>query len=214
MTNNSTSSRATYVEKFKSLGIGHLVTYDVIVPTSYAAVIYLQNKGYGPENLHKKVCIVGEKGIEDELTLAKIPWVGGSTFNDQKADFKSKGKLFEVDKDVSAVVVGFDRSINYYKLNYAQVCINELGAEFIATNTDPTTHQTTKTQEWTGGGSMVAAVQGCCVKHPYRLVGKPAEVMVDFVADKVGATDRDRLLMVGAKMIFTSFNVVFAPNLP
>ena len=55
VTNNSTKSRTAYVEKFKGLGIGHLVTYDLIVPTSFAAVIYLQNKGYGPENPKKKV---------------------------------------------------------------------------------------------------------------------------------------------------------------
>ena len=42
-----------------------------------------------------------------------------------------------------AVVVGFDRMINYYKIQYAQLCINENpGCEFIATNLDAVTHLT------------------------------------------------------------------------
>ena len=43
----------------------------------------------------------------------------------------------------AAVVVGFDRNINYYKIQYAQLCINENpGCEFIATNLDAVTHLT------------------------------------------------------------------------
>lgn len=43
----------------------------------------------------------------------------------------------------AAVIVGFDRMINYYKIQYAQLCINENpGCEFIATNLDAVTHLT------------------------------------------------------------------------
>lgn len=43
----------------------------------------------------------------------------------------------------SAVIVGFDRMINYYKIQYAQLCINENpGCQFIATNLDAVTHLT------------------------------------------------------------------------
>jgi phosphoglycolate phosphatase len=44
---------------------------------------------------------------------------------------------------VGAVVVGFDRYINYYKLQYATLCIRENpGCLFIATNRDAVTHLT------------------------------------------------------------------------
>jgi hypothetical protein len=44
---------------------------------------------------------------------------------------------------VGAVVVGFDRNVNYYKLQYATLCIRENpGCLFIATNTDAVTHLT------------------------------------------------------------------------
>jgi hypothetical protein len=32
----------------------------------------------------------------------------------------------EHDRDVGAVIVGFDREVNYFKLQNAQLCINEV----------------------------------------------------------------------------------------
>lgn len=61
---------------------------------------------------------------------------------------------------VGAVVVGFDRHINYFKIQYATLCITENpGCLFIATNTDARTHLT-DAQEWAGNGSMVGAIKG------------------------------------------------------
>ena len=69
-----------------------------------------------------------------------------------------KGQKVEVDPDVGAVVVGFDRHINYYKIQYATVCLRELpGCKFIATNLDAVTHLT-DAQEWAGNGSMVRSL--------------------------------------------------------
>jgi ribonucleotide monophosphatase NagD (HAD superfamily) len=64
------------------------------------------------------------------------------------------GDKMEIDESVGAVIVGFDRHVNYYKIQYAQLAINEHGAEFIATNLDAVTHLT-DAQEWAGNGSMV-----------------------------------------------------------
>ena len=51
---------------------------------------------------------------------------------------------------VGAVVVGFDRHINYFKIQYATLCIRENpGCLFIATNRDAVTHLT-DAQEWAG----------------------------------------------------------------
>lgn len=55
--------------------------------------------------------------------------------------------------------MGFDRNINYYKLQYATLCLRENpGCLFVATNTDAVTHLT-DAQEWAGGGSMVGALK-------------------------------------------------------
>ena len=83
---------------------------------------------------------------------------------------KPGGKL-EPDEDIGAVVCGFDREINYFKIQTAQLAINEMGAEFIATNLDAVTHLT-DAQEWAGNGAMVGAIKGCTGQEP-TLVGKP-----------------------------------------
>jgi len=66
------------------------------------------------------------------------------------------------------------RFVNYYKIQYAQLCINEnKDCEFIATNLDAVTHLT-DAQEWAGNGSMVGAIKGCTGVEP-TVVGKPGE---------------------------------------
>ncbi len=61
---------------------------------------------------------------------------------------------------MGAVVVGFDKNINYYKIQYACLCIRENpGCLFIATNLDAVTHLT-DAQEWAGNGAMVGAIKG------------------------------------------------------
>ena len=61
---------------------------------------------------------------------------------------------------VGAVIVGFDRHVNYHKIQMATLCIRENpGCLFIATNLDAVTHLT-DAQEWAGNGSMVGAIKG------------------------------------------------------
>ena len=61
---------------------------------------------------------------------------------------------------VQAVIVGHDRNINYFKIQYATLCIRENpGCQFIATNLDAVTHLT-DAQEWAGNGAMVGAIKG------------------------------------------------------
>merc|ERR1712113_491381 len=107
--------------------------------------------------------------------------------------------MVQQDTDVAAVIVGFDRHINYYKIQYAQLCINEnQGCEFIATNLDKVTHLT-DAQEWAGNGSMVGAIRGCTGKEP-TLVGKPSALMIDYILQKYNIADRRRICMVGDRL--------------
>ena len=61
---------------------------------------------------------------------------------------------------MAAVVVGFDRNINYYKIQYATLCIRENpGCMFIATNTGAGRQRERwqKAEEGTEGNSTLAA---------------------------------------------------------
>jgi 4-nitrophenyl phosphatase/phosphoglycolate phosphatase len=140
-------------KKFDSLGLD--IPAEEIFSSSFAAAAYLEQTKF--KETGKKVYIIGEVGICEELDLIDIPYIGGPADNDKQPNMGPGGKL-EIDPDVGAVIVGFDRMVNYYKIQYAQLCINEENAEFIATNLDAVTHLT-DAQEWAGNGSMVGAIK-------------------------------------------------------
>lgn len=203
VTNNSTKSRKGYLGKFRGLGLDG-VEAEEIFSSSFAAAAYLEQTKF--KDTGKKVYIIGEVGIEEELDLIGVPWIGGGSDAGKKIELKS-GYALPYDKDVGAVIVGFDREINYHKIQYAQLCINENeGCEFIATNLDAVTHLT-DAQEWAGNGAMTGAIKGCTGREP-TLVGKPSPLMIDYIVDKYKC-DRERICMVGDRL---DTDILFGQN--
>jgi phosphoglycolate/pyridoxal phosphate phosphatase family enzyme len=193
VTNNSTKSRAGYLRKFTELGLD--VAAEEIFSSSFAAAAYLEQIDF--KSTGKKVYVVGEAGIGEELDLIGVPHVGGPADSDKVPDM-SAGGMVRHDEDVGAVVVGFDRHINYFKIQNAQLCINENpGCLFVATNLDEVTHLT-DAQEWAGNGSMVGAVKGCTGQEPV-LVGKPSPLIIDYIVSKYGI-ERGEICMVGDRL--------------
>ena len=193
VTNNSTKSRAGYKKKFDSLGLD--IPAEEIFSSSFAAAAYLEQTKFKESGM--KVYIIGEVGICEELDLIDVPWIGGPDDTGKQPEMGPGGKV-DHDEDVGAVIVGFDRHVNYFKIQNAQLCINENpGCEFIATNLDAVTHLT-DAQEWAGNGSMVGAIKGCTGQEP-TVVGKPSPLMIDYLEDKL-KLDRSRICMVGDRL--------------
>lgn len=193
VTNNSTKSRKGYKKKFDELGLTD-VPAEEIFSSSFAAAAYLEQTQFKATG--KKVYVIGEVGITEELDLIGVPHIGGPADTGKQPSMGPGGKV-DIDPDVGAVIVGFDRHVNYYKIQYAQLCINEHGAQFIATNLDAVTHLT-DAQEWAGNGSMVGAIKGCTGQEP-TVVGKPSPLMIDYLEQKYGM-DRSRICMVGDRL--------------
>ncbi|CDF36156.1 probable 4-nitrophenyl phosphatase [Chondrus crispus] len=193
VTNNSTKSRAGYLKKFTKLGLD--AQAEEIFSSSFAAAAYLEQTNF--KETGKKVYIIGEIGIPQELDLIDVPYIGGPDDSAKQPNMDPGGRL-EHDPDVGAVIVGFDRFINYYKIQYAQLCINENpGCKFIATNLDAVTHLT-DAQEWAGNGAMVGAIRGCTGQEPI-LVGKPSPLMIDYIVSKYDI-ERSEICMVGDRL--------------
>eukprot|EP01051_Picozoa_sp_SAG22_P005443 SAG22_NODE_322_length_12387_cov_50.101400_5_plen_277_part_00 len=195
VTNDSTRSRAACKEKFDRLGLGAHVEAGQMLTSSFAAAAYFNQTGF-----KKTAFVIGEQGIMDELALAGIPALGGPAFSGRETPDMSQDPdvAVEVDPSVGAVVAGLDRGINYYKLQYAQRCLNSLpGCEFVATNLDETAHLM-RVQPWAEAGAMVGAVKGCTGKEP-TLVGKPSPLLLDYLADEMGL-DRVKVCMVGDRL--------------
>jgi 4-nitrophenyl phosphatase/phosphoglycolate phosphatase len=192
VTNNSTKSRKGYLKKFTGLGLN--VKPEEIFSSSFAAAAYLEQN---PLPAGKKVYIIGQEGIGEELDLLKIPHFGALEDKDKVIKL-GPGVKVDHDHDVGAVIVGFDQNINYYKIQYAQLCINEnKDCKFIATNLDAVTHLTDE-QEWAGNGSMVGAIKGCTGKEPI-VVGKPSPLMIDYLVEKYKISP-SRMCMVGDRL--------------
>uniref|UniRef100_A0A0D3H4B3 Phosphoglycolate phosphatase n=3 Tax=Oryza TaxID=4527 RepID=A0A0D3H4B3_9ORYZ len=110
VTNNSRKSRRQYSKKFRALGLE--VTEEEIFTSSFAAAMFLKLNNFSPE---KKVYVVGEDGILEELRLAGFECLGGP--EDGKKNILLEANFyFEHDKSVGAVIVGLDQYFNYYKM--------------------------------------------------------------------------------------------------
>ncbi|XP_078432936.1 phosphoglycolate phosphatase 1A, chloroplastic-like [Wolffia australiana] len=201
VTNNSTKSRKQYGKKFETLGLN--VTEEEIFASSFAAAAYLESINFPKD---KKIYVIGEDGILKELELAGFQYFGGPADGEKKIELKP-GFMMHHDENVGAVVVGFDRHFNYYKVQYGTLCIRENpGCLFIATNRDAVTHLT-DAQEWAGGGSMVGALCGSTQKEPI-VVGKPSTFMMDYLANKFGIT-KSQICMVGDRL---DTDILFGQN--
>lgn len=104
-TNNSTASRAGYVQKMAKLGIP--ATEDEIVSSSFAAAQYIKVQGL-PEG-KPLVYVIGERGVLEELALAGFEAIGpeDSGLPPEAAPASRE----EVDGRVGAVVVGMDKCV-------------------------------------------------------------------------------------------------------
>ncbi|KAJ5167645.1 4-nitrophenylphosphatase [Penicillium canariense] len=213
VTNNSTKSRADYRKKLDGLGIpstvvssdGHharetewLTPYqEEIFSSSYSSSIYISRILQLPEN-KRKVYVIGESGIEQELRSENVPFVGGTDpayrRDVQPEDYKriAAGDTSLLDPEVGVVLVGLDFHLNYLKLALAYHYVKR-GAIFLATNIDSTLPNSGAL--FPGAGSMSAPLIMMLGQDPVAL-GKPSQAMMDAIEGKF-KFDRTRACMVG-----------------
>ena len=86
VTNNSTKSRKGYKSKFDGLGLE--VDAEEILSSSFAAAAYLEQTNFKATG--KKVYVIGEVGIPDELDLIGVPWFGAEQFKGIDADMSKE----------------------------------------------------------------------------------------------------------------------------
>lgn len=172
LTNNSTRTRKSYVERLARLGIAtderHLMT------SAYATALYLVEQGWVPA----RALVVGERGLAEELRA-----VGVEPVRANQPD------------GAALVVVGLDRHFNYRKLTLAHRAVLS-GARLIATNRDPT--YPVEEGVIPGGGCMVAAIE-TATGQSALLVGKPSTYSLERILAQSGVP-ADRALMVGDRL--------------
>lgn len=170
LTNNSTQTREAYRQKLAGMGIESEASK--IMTSSFATALYLQEHAAAG----KRALPVGEHGIPDELTR-----IGMEIVAEPPADY---------------VVVGLDRAFTYLKLLNAQQAICA-GAEFIATNADPTLPQENG-RFIPGGGSIVAAIRAASGVEP-KVIGKPDVYSLRKILEMENAQPKDAV-MIGDRL--------------
>ncbi|GAA5857500.1 hypothetical protein JCM8547_009304 [Rhodosporidiobolus lusitaniae] len=193
VTNNATKSRANNKGKFDKMGIECKV--DEIFTSAYASAAYLKTVLNFPED--KKVYVIGERGVEEELDAVGIKHAGGTDPADNVfidlMDFSS----ITADPEVGAVLCGLDMHFNYKKVAKAFRYLRENeGCIFMATNLDSTfpTHGTVHP----GGGATIAPLS-CALGREPLVVGKPEAPMLESIV-QTHNLDKSRMIMVGDRL--------------
>jgi 4-nitrophenyl phosphatase len=194
VSNNSTKSRKAYVHKFTKLGIPADETE--IFGSSYSAAIYLSRVLHFPKD--KKVYVLGERGIEEELESEGISYEGGTSASDREHLEEKDYNTIRPDENIGAVLCGLDQHITYKKLAKALIYLRQSPEVlFLATNTD-STYPTNGTL-FPGAGTTSTLPLQLASKREATTCGKPSQTMMDAIFARF-ELDKGRTCMVGDRL--------------
>lgn len=143
---------------------------DRIVTSGQATIWYLQR--HFPK---ARVFLLGNPLLQEEFMQAGI-------------------QLEEENPDV--VVTAFDTSFTYQKM--CRVCDHvRAGLPYLATH--PDFNCPTETGYIPDAGAIHAFIRASAFRYPDRIIGKPNEDIIAYLATRVG-TQRDRIAMVGDRL--------------
>ena len=201
VTNNSTKSRRDYRKKLSSMGISAEI--DEIFGSAYASAVYIKRVLKLPED--KKVYVVGEDGIEEELREEGVRYIGGTDPEDRKDVTDDDLRAMRPDPTVGAVLCGLDRFTNYKKLCRAFQYLKDPDCLLLMTNTDSTypTHGTL----FPGAGSISASLRFATGREG-KALGKPNPEMLDAIEARM-EFDKKRTCFVGDRL---NTDIQFAHN--
>ncbi|CAN7998749.1 unnamed protein product [Ixodes hexagonus] len=193
VTNNSSKSRQGYVEKCKKLNFD--TRPEDIFTTAYCAVLYLKKIKFSG-----KIYLIGSKDFLREIVDGGFT-VCGSIGPDPVPNEWLKWAVEEMapDKEVKAVVVGFDEHMGFMKCMRAASYLKDPNCLFLATNTDETYPCPNKNIVVPGTGTIVAAVSTAAQRKPIVL-GKPEPFMTDCIRFRCPDLDPVKTVMIGDRL--------------
>lgn len=181
VTNKPLEPRESYAQKLTRLGIPS-------APEDVVTSGYVLGRHLAMTQPELRLYVIGESSLMQELRD------NGLTVVDELLDQDEKSVLDT--ERIDAVVVSFDRTLDYRKLNTAYQALLR-GVPFFATNGD-------KTCPMPGGaipdaGATLAALHTLTGREPDVLAGKPSQLTVDVVLDRM-QSPAERCMMVGDRV--------------
>ncbi|XP_044736875.1 uncharacterized protein LOC123298845 [Chrysoperla carnea] len=186
ITNNNIKPREYYVEKARKLGF--LAEEDEILSTAYLTAEYLKGIGF-----NKTAYVVGSEGLAMELDRVGIKNVGIGP-DELKTTYPNILDI-KLDKDIGAVIVGFDPYFSFMKMLRAASYLKDPDCLFIGTNSDERFPLESTNIVIPGSGSLVMAIQTCSGRKP-TIIGKPHEYVRKAIMEKY-QVNPERTLMIG-----------------
>ncbi len=162
LSNKPIASREDYAAKLTRLGVPTEV--DEVINSSYVLARHLAREAPGA-----RCFVIGEPPLVAELERAGLAPVDGPR--------------------VDYVVVAFDRTFDYRKLDVALQAVKRHGARLIGTNPDRTCP--TEDGEIPDAAGMIGAVEGVTGCRVDPIVGKPSPIMLRVALERLGLEARD-----------------------
>jgi len=181
VSNKPLEERGAYAAKLNRLGIQASV--EQVITSAYVLGSYLRRAA-------PNLCyyVIGEENLRQELRGFGLSLTG---------DFLDQDQLQVIDPaGVQAVVVAFDRTLDYRKLNIAYQALLR-GAHFFATNID-------KACPMPGGsipdaGATIAALEAITGRRLELSAGKPSPLILQAACNVLGLPPR-QCVMVGDRL--------------
>ena len=166
LSNKPLQTREDYASKLTHLGVP--THPDEVVNSTLVMINYLRRNAPGA-----KIFVVGEPPFVEEV---------------RKAGFV----ITEEPNEIDYVVVAFDRTFDYRKLNISFQAIR-LGAHFVATNPDRTCP--VEGGEIPDCAGMIAAIEAVTQKKVEVIVGKPSPLIIRTALEVMGLQPEDCILI-------------------
>jgi len=165
LSNKPLQTRAEYAAKLSRLGVP--AAPDDVINSSLVLARYLRDRDPGAP-----VFVIGEPPMLDEM--------------------RAHGFEVRHDERVRWVVIAFDRTFDYAKLNIALQAVKQ-GARLIATNPDRTCP--VEGGEIPDCAGMIAAVEAVTDRRVETIVGKPSPIILEVALAALGVLARDAAIV-------------------
>lgn len=186
VTNNNQTSRAEIATK--CLKMNFALDQFSMITSSYVTAQFVK------ESEIKKVYLIGSKALAQELELVTNVIGNGPDLMTNTLPDYVKAELPRMDREVEAVVVGFDEHFSFPKLFKAVNYLRNPSVKFIATNGDEKIDFPQFT--FPDAGPIVAAIENATQKKAV-VVGKPSKHVTNIALKHEAHVDPNRFMVIG-----------------
>jgi phosphoglycolate/pyridoxal phosphate phosphatase family enzyme len=181
VSNKPLEPRSAYAKKLTRLGIP--ATEDDVITSAFVLARYLAT--HEPS---LRYYVVGEANLKAELEGQSLTVVDELSDQDPKDVILPEG--------IDAVIVAFDRTLDYRKMNTAYQALYR-GARYFATNGDNTCPMPDGAVP--DAGAILAYMEQLTGRRPELIAGKPSTVILETALERLGLP-AERCLMAGDRL--------------